>query len=102
MAVYTVPAGQTAYMRSWYTSTSGANRSSNYKIRLLAREDGGVFRTKHTSAISDGGTSAYHHAYVEPEIFEAKTDIEMRAEMTVAAGTQANISAGFDIVLVDD
>jgi hypothetical protein len=102
MAVYTIPAGKTGYMRSWFASTSGSNRSSNYVMRLLARSFGGVFQLKHKTAIADNGTSAYHHIYEEPEVFQAKTDIEMKTTMTANGATSANISAGFDIVLVDE
>lgn len=102
MAVYTVPAGKTGYMRDWYGSTAGANRSSNYPLRILSRNLGGVFRVKHVSAMSDAGTSAYQHGYNEPEIFQEKTDIEMRVTATGAGVTAASFSAGFDIVLVDN
>lgn len=102
MVVYTVPNGKTGYMRSWYAATAGANRSSEYKIKIKARPFGGVFQLKHSSAISDTGTSKDNHPYVEPEVFAAKTDIIMTVEMLTGSATQADISGGFDIVLVDD
>ena len=102
MAVYTVPNGKTGYMRSWFAATAGASRNSEYKIKIKARPPGQVFQVKHTSAISDTGTSKDNHPYVEPEIFVAKTDIIMTAEMLLNAATQAEISSGFDMVLVDD
>jgi hypothetical protein len=103
MAVYTVPAGKTGYIRDWYASTAGANRSSNYPIKLKTRLFGKIFRLKHVSALSDNGTSAYQHQYKEPEgPLPEKTDIEMTCEMTASGGTNGNISAGFDIVLVDN
>jgi hypothetical protein len=57
---------------------------------------------KHVSAISDSATSAYHHQYEEPEIFLEKTDIEMTAQMTAVGTAGGSVSAGFDIVLVDN
>lgn len=102
MAIYTIPAGKTGYMRSWYAATSGSNKNSNYRIRLLSRNAGGVFRVQHISAISDVGTSSYIHKYDEPKRFEAGTDIEMRVKMLAAGATGASFSAGFDIVLVDN
>lgn len=101
MAVYTIPAGYTGYMRDWYAATAGASKNSNYSITLRAREFGKVFRTKHFSALSDNGTSAYIHKYEEPEIFHEKTDIEMRAAALAVGATGVSISAGFDIVLVE-
>ena len=102
MAVFTIPAGKTGYMRDWYGATSGANRDSNYPMKLVSRDFGGVFRVKHSSAISDIGTSIHQHFYQEPEIFLEKTDIEMRAIVSASGVTAASFAAGFDIVLVDN
>jgi hypothetical protein len=102
MAVYSIPAGYTGYVRDWYASSSGANKNSNFPIRLYARNFGKVFRLKHSSALSDNGTSAYQHKYEEPEVFAEKTDIEMTCEMLAVGGTGASISGGFDIVLVEN
>jgi len=102
MAIYSIPDGKTGYLRDWYGSIAGANKSSNYIIRLKVREFGKVFRTKHISALSDDGTSSYKHTFVEPEVFAAKTDIELTVQMTAAGGSVASVSGGFDIVLIDD
>ena len=102
MAVYTIPNGKTGYVRDWFASTAGANKTSNYVIKLKARESGGVFQLKHVSAIADNGTSGRQHKYEEPEVFPAKTDIELTCQMLAGGGTGAAVSGGFDIVLVDD
>lgn len=102
MAVYTVPNGTTGYMRSWYAATAGAKKESEYKIKIKSRAFGGVFQVKHSSAISDQGTSKDNHPYIEPEVFVAKTDIIMTVEMLKNTGINANISGGFDIVIVDN
>ncbi len=102
MAIYTIPNGYTGYIRDWYASTAGANKTSNYPIELRARPFGEVFQLKHLSAISDVGSSYIQHVYEEPGIFEEKTDIEMRASMTAAGGTAGSVSSGFDIVLVEN
>ena len=102
MVVYTVPNGKTGYMRSWYAATAGAKKDSEYKIKIKARAFGGVFQVKHSSAISDRGTSKDNHPYVEPEVFAAKTDIIMTTEMLKSTGTEGDLSGGFDIVIVDN
>lgn len=102
MVVYTVPNGKTGYMRSWFAATAGASRSSEYKIKVKSRNFGGVFQVKHSSAISDNGTSKDNHPYVEPEVFAAKTDIIITVEMLLGSATQADVSGGFDIVIVDN
>jgi len=102
MALYTIPAGKTGYMRSWFSATSGANKNTNYIIDLFARPDGQVFQLKHKSAISDNANSYIQHQYTEPEVFNEKTDIELRATITDSPITAASVSGGFDIVLVDN
>ena len=102
MAVYTIPAGYTGYMRDWYASSSGANKSASYVVDLFARPFGQVFQLKHRSAISDDGTTYIQHRYEEPEVFSEKTDIEMRVTIADTNITEASISGGFDIVLVQN
>jgi hypothetical protein len=100
MAVYTVPAGKTGYLRQWFASSSGAKKTTNYLTKLKARPFGQVFQLKHSSSIADA--APYIHSYIEPEAFTEKTDIEMTASITDTGITEAAVSAGFDIVLVDN
>ena len=102
MALYTIPAGKTGYARSGYVSTAGASKASNYPSRVIGRGFGGVFRTIHTASISDTGSSSYQHTFTEPEKFPEKTDIEFLTSMTATGASGAAVSAGFDIVLVDN
>jgi len=99
MAIYTVPAGKTGYMRSWFASTAGAKRDSQHTIELRARPFGKVFQLKHKSNISVTGSSHINHNYIEPEVFAEKTDLEMWADTDTDI---AGVAAGFDIVLLDD
>jgi len=99
MAVFTVPAGKTGYMRDWYASTAGAKRDSSHTIRIIARPFGQVFQLKHTANIDVNGTSYIKHDYTEPEKFTEKTDIEIRVNTNQDI---AGVAAGFDIVLVDN
>lgn len=108
MAIYSIPTGSTGYMRDWYVATAGASKASNYILRLWAREyiesasAYGAWQLKHITSISDTGTSAYKHNYVEPERFKEKVDIMMTVEMTASGASGAAVAAGFDIVLVDN
>lgn len=99
MAVYTIPDGYTGYMRSWYASTAGAKRDSQHTIKILARPFGQVFQLKHKANIAVTGTSYIQHKYEEPEVFAAKTDIEMQMDTDTDV---AGVAGGFDIVLVAD
>lgn len=102
MALLTIPAAGIGYMRDWYASIAGANKASAYVIELYARPFGQVFQLKHKSALNETGTSYIQHKYEEPEVFVAKTDLEMRAGATAVGVTAASISAGFDVVIVDN
>ena len=99
MAVYTIPAGKTAYLRGWYGTTAGAKRTSVHVIHVAARSFGGVFLTKHVSSIVASGTGHIHYKYSEPAKYLEKTDIEIHMNTDEA---DASVSAGFDIVLVDN
>ena len=108
MALYTIPIDKTGYVRSWYASTAGASKDSQYVVRLWAREYSSgdsqwkAWQLKHISSISDVANSHVHHKYVEPEKFAGGVDIMMTVEATESGTTGASIGAGFDIVLVDN
>jgi len=99
MAVYTVPAGKTAYMSNFYFGVAGAIKTSAHVMHLIARPDGQVFQIKHASSVIADGTSHFQHFYDVPEVFQEKTDIEMQSD------TDTNVAAvagGFDLTLVDN
>ena len=100
MAIYTVPAGKTGYLRQWFASSSGAKKTTNYLIKLKARPFGQVFNLKHSVSIADD--APYMHPYIEPQTFTEKTDVEMTAFATDTGITAASVSGGFDMVLVDN
>jgi len=101
MAIYTVPKGRTGYLDNWYASTAGATRTSSYVVDLRIRPSGGIFQLKHRSALEDAGTSHIQHDYNVPEVIQAMSDVEMRVRATTNNITDASVSAGFDITLVD-
>lgn len=99
MAVYTIPAGKTGYMREWYASTAGAKKDSSHTIKVLARPFEQVFQLKHIANIGVTGTSYIKHTYIEPEVLTEKTDIEIRMNTDQDV---SGVASGFDIVLVDN
>lgn len=99
MAIYTIPAGKTGYMRDWYISAGGAKKTSLHEVHMEFRPFGQVFQTKHIAGIAIAGTSYFKHIYEEPEVLLEKTDVRMHVNTDEDA---ASISAGFDIVLVDN
>lgn len=102
MALYTIPNGKTGFMLSFYGAVSGAKKTASYNISLLARPFGKVFQLKHLSSLIEEGTSHWNHQFQVPQRYPERTDIEMRAQINTAAVTGASVSAGFDIVLLDN
>jgi len=99
MAIYTVPAGYTAYMRVWFASLAGAKRVNVSNIRMFARPFGQVFQLKHDASINASGSSNMPHLYAEPKKFAEKTDIEIRCNTDE---NDAGVSGGFDLVLIEN
>lgn len=93
MAVYTVPAGKTAYLLNLTTSV---DKNVEVIYRLIAREiDDGGFQIK--GQFGTFGTPLDHN-YPIPLVFTEKTDIEVQAD----AGNTSGGGATFDLILVDN
>lgn len=102
MAVYTIPAGKTGYLRDFFGAVAGANKTSNYILDVRVRPFGEVFQLKHRTSLSDNGTSYIQHKYESPEDLSEKTDIEIQVSLTAAGVSEASFSAGFDLDIVDN
>jgi len=102
MAVYTVPAGKTAYMTSYYTSvTSETNKvpqSTEVVLKTANRVHGDLFTVKHAFAIPKL-QPGFQHWFKPYYKFTEKTD--MLVEVTCATNP-AHIHAGFDLILVNN
>lgn len=93
MAVYTVPAGHTAYLMKYDFSGSANSAISS---RLLFCEPNGVFRVQHSGSVYGG---QYDYAFDIPLAVPEKTDIDLR----VTAGTGAAIiGANFNLIAVKE
>ena len=102
MAVFTIPFSKQGFMTSFFAGTSGAKKTATYNVELRIRPFGGVFQLKHLSALSEDGSSHWNHLYQAPERIPGRADIEMRAQINTTSVTESALSAGFDIILVDD
>lgn len=99
MAIYSVPRLKTAYIINWYGSLSSAKASSFNNLRMKARPFEQVFQLKHTSTLSSAGSSHIQHIFNVPQAFPAKTDFIMLSDSSVNDNA---VSAGFDLILVDE
>lgn len=101
MAIYTVPAGKTAYMTSYYATVNpGTNLDpTSNPIRLWARDNGTPpyeRYIKHILGLTSGNFQHYFNPYYR---FTEKTDIYLTA---TPVGKAADVSAGFDLIIVDE
>lgn len=86
MAVYTIPAGYTGYITSWY---AGSVASKDTQIELYIRPFGEVFQVKRNMILNN----AIYDEYIDfPEVATEKSDIEVRA---LSGGGGGDVSAGF-------
>jgi len=93
MAIYTVPAGYTAYiMQGVGTIQSGADATGNMFVRYAGQS---AFRIGHTFEVSGGGQYTYNFAV--PMAIPAKSDIDVRATVR---SNNARFTAAFDIILI--
>ena len=96
MAVYTVPAGKTAYLTKG-TSTCAANADAT--IDMMVRYGGvGAFRIGHTAEVSGVG-GQYTYEFAVPLQMPEKTDIDIRAHVR---SNNARVTAAFDLILIDN
>jgi hypothetical protein len=91
-AIYTVPAGYTAYLKHVEAgSVDGTNATT---MTLRTRADGGAFRTAQKFIVFKGSVQVPHDI---PLAIAEKTDIEMLGD---AAAATTDVAASFDLILV--
>jgi len=92
MAVYTVPAGYTAYLQNLRV---GIGKQKEVITRLQVREFGGIFRTR---ALLSSFGAPIDKDWSIPEVYPEKTDLMVMA----TANATTDISASFEIILVEN
>jgi len=96
MAVYTVPAGKTAYLTHVNYSSDKAATNSAMQFRLFARPENGTFNIK--GVLSSAGGAVIDYKYDVPLKFTEKTDIKI----DLVAAQATTCTATFEIILVDN
>ena len=98
MALWTVPAGHTAYLYETHVTAACTTSNKLLTTTIVARPEGEVFQVKDKFGIQiDGGD--IRQVYNFPIKFTEKTDIEVRA-IADAGSANAEVSAGLDIVYI--
>ena len=103
MAIFGIPSTQKVYMERFYANVNKAGGSAGLvDVTLLYNPEPGDeivnFLTKHTFGLQTVGTSAFTIPYFMPKVFEGLGILKIQ----VLSGTNdMDVSAGFDVVLVD-
>lgn len=98
MALWTVPAGYTAYLFQIDTTAFTIQNNKVATIRMLTRELNGVFRTQNKFDLFEG---SYHQDITCPQPIPEKTDIEFRA-IADSSNADLRVAATFDIVYIEN
>lgn len=100
MAIYTVPAGRTAYMTNYYAHVNpGTNLDPTaMPFRIWSRDNAQLFAPQitHKFGLISG---SYQHFFTPHKKFTEKTDIYMTAQ---PVGKAADVTAGFDLILIQE
>ena len=99
MALYTIPADKAGFFVGWYATINKSTTSSVADLQVMERPDGEVFQVKAHHAVVNVGSSHFFHKDVVTMKLTAKTDIKIEC-ITVSAN-DLDISAGFNLMLVD-
>jgi hypothetical protein len=94
MAVYTVPAGHTAYLvKTGMTVAGTADATGDLFIRYTDQD---TFRVAHSFEVTGAG-GAYQYEFTIPIRITEKSDIDVRADVR---SNNARCTAVFDIILI--
>lgn len=98
MALWTVPAGYTAYLIETNVTAFTEQNNKFATVQIQTREQNKVFRTRDKFAVVE---SVRHQEYQCPIPIPEKTDIRVRA---IASSSNANlvVSAGLNIVYIEN
>jgi len=101
MALYTVPAGKTAYFMQHSSDITKPNSSAqNAVMDIRIREFGGVFRSKQLDGLTTDGSSSFDFVYTLPETIPEKSDIRMQVRSV--STNDMGVSSTFVLILVDN
>jgi hypothetical protein len=102
MAIYTVPAGKTAYITNYYWSVTESTGkqpiSTEFRVWFADRANDYNFQLKHATGVPLAGPGDKHlfNPYL---VATEKTDIKMTA---APVGEIGDVHGGFDVILVDN
>jgi hypothetical protein len=101
MAVYQIPAATTGYLTNYYAAlNAGTPSSTDVTITIQVLDSGESYRrTTHLIGLTTSGDTHFQHAFDVPVAYAAGATVFVNA---VSSSLSSNVSAGFDMILVQD
>jgi len=104
MAIYGIPSSQTAYMTCYYSSfnrSGGAAALADISLQVNPEPDASLpaFLVKQTQGLQTVGSSLFQHCFNPYFKIVGPAIVKIQA---IGSTTDLDISAGFDLVLVDN
>lgn len=101
MALYTVPAGKTAYFMQHSSDIIKSNSASqNAVLDIRIREFGSVFRSRQLDGLTTNGSSAFDFVFTLPDRIPEKSDIRM--QIREVSTNDIGVSSTFVLVIIDN
>jgi hypothetical protein len=105
MAFYTVPASKTAYITNYYATVNQDTNGTAPDVitRMWFQDNQNSYKPqlKHVRGLDATGGAHFQHHFEPYYSAGQKTDIYLTAQ-NLSGSTAANVSAGFDLILVDN
>lgn len=103
MAIYGIPSTQTAYVTGYYSSYNSAAATKSVTMSLLVNPEPDAelinFLVKHTQGLFGDSTTYLQHSFRPYMKVAGPAIIKMNG---LAAAADYDVSAGFDLILVDN
>lgn len=96
MAIYTVPRYHKLVVHKYLVDINGA-AGSDVEFKVYVREEDSVFQLRRLLGLKGGATSIFISKLQIPEVYPAKTDIDIR---TLTDANNTNVAAAFDGFLI--
>lgn len=101
MAIYTVPAGKTAYLKKVFAGMKVASPvAQTADITLRVREYGSVFRISGKVQLQSTGNNTFNYEYANYQMIPEKSDIKVTCD--VVSDDNTYIQSAFELLLIDN
>lgn len=101
MAIYTVPAGHTAFMENYWAHNNpiAGNNPTSLDVKLWARDNANGYAAMYKHEVGIAVAGGFQHNFTPYTTFPAKSDIYLTV---TTVGGAANMVGGFDLIIINN